>query len=127
MDLMSGLAAASHAIQIAKDLRSIDRSVDEATFKLKLSDLTMALADTQIALSDAKLQIAELNAKLLAATSGDICPVCRIGRLGVTKVTPHDYSTGIEFHSVSCDGTSCSYSATRTYDATRGVYSSKSE
>jgi hypothetical protein len=57
MDIASGLSAASAAITIAKDLREIDRSVDEATFKLKIAELTEALADTKIALSDARNKI----------------------------------------------------------------------
>ena len=59
MDIASGLSAASAAITIAKDLREIDRSVDEATFKLKIAELTEALADTKIALSDARNKISK--------------------------------------------------------------------
>ena len=81
MDLIGGLSAAKLAIDIAKDLRSIDRSVDDATFKLKLAELTMALADAQLALSEAKVKIGELEGKISSIEDGKICPKCRVGRL----------------------------------------------
>jgi hypothetical protein len=125
MDLIGGLTAARLAIDLVKDLRAIDRTVDEATFKLKLADLTSALADTQLALSDAKLKVSDLEEALRSATAGNICPVCRSGRLKVTNVEPHDWSSGTEFHKVACDHEGCGYSTMRTYDATSGRYTTK--
>jgi hypothetical protein len=127
MDLIQGLAAASAAIGIAKDLREIDRSVDEASYKLKIAELISALADTKIALADAKEKIMPIEAELVCATSGDICPLCKIGRLKVQSVTPHDRVGSVEFHTSKCDHDDCSYSSQRQYDTNRGIYSSKRE
>ena len=126
MDLIGGLSAAKLAIDIAKDLRSIDRSVDEATYKLKLADLSSALAEAQVALSDARLRINELEAQVRDMRDGTLCPICRKGRLKAMKVTPHDWS-GAEFHTFRCNCETCAYETTRTYDPTRGIYSSKNE
>lgn len=83
MDLIGGLSAAKLAIEIAKDLRSIDRSVDDATFKLKLAELTIALADAQLALSEAKVKISEQEHDLRTLRDGKVCPKCHTGRLSL--------------------------------------------
>jgi hypothetical protein len=54
MDIMMALATASQAIKLAQDLRGIDKAIDEAGFKLKIVDLSVALADIKTALSEAK-------------------------------------------------------------------------
>ena len=59
MDVMTGLAAASQALGIAKDLKELDASIGKAEFKLKIAELTEALADTKVALSEAKMSLAE--------------------------------------------------------------------
>lgn len=64
MDIAGGLTAASTAINIVKDLREIDRSVDEATFKLKIAELSSVLADTKISLSEARIEISEKDARI---------------------------------------------------------------
>ena len=122
MDLVSGLSAASTALGIVKDLREIDRSVDEASFKLKLAELTGALADTKVALSDARERINKLERQLSEAQLGDYCPICRNSHLRVSDVTPHDRLIGIEFHSCACDNSDCSYRTQRLYDANLGHY-----
>jgi len=125
MDLISGLTAASQAIQIVKDLRSIDRSVDEATFKLRLSELTVALADTKIALSEARVSLAEKEAELVElrkrlsiATSGENCPVCQIGSLKVTAVRPHPTlgEVGVQERDLECSNDACRHRERRPYD-----------
>ena len=125
MDLVGGLTAVRLAIDIGKDLRSIDRSVDEATYKLKLADLSSALADAQMALSEAKLRLGQLEMELDSLRDGTLCPVCRKGRLKVISVEPHGYSN-FEFHTCKCDEPSCSYQTTKGYDPSHGVYANKS-
>ncbi len=127
MDLVGGITAVKLAVDLAKDLRSIDKSVDEATYKLKLADLPSALADTQLALTDAKLQLAELESKLKTATQGDVCPVCREGRLMVVRTDRHDTWTEVEFHTTKCNFDGCAYGSTRQYDMNRGIYTARSE
>ena len=89
MDIIGGLTAAKLALDLAKDLRAIDRSVDEATFKLKLADLTSALADAQLALSEAKVKMADLEKELHSAKFGDSCPMCLVGHLRGTSIFDH--------------------------------------
>ncbi|WP_428513294.1 hypothetical protein [Roseovarius sp.] len=121
MDLVSGLTAARLAIDLAKDLREIDKSVDEATFKLKLADLTSALADTQVALSDAKLRISELEEALKNRFSGDLCPKCKEGRLQVVSVEAAGYGQN-EWHYSVCDSETCDYSNNRWFDTASNKY-----
>ncbi|WP_296766233.1 hypothetical protein [Sediminimonas sp.] len=125
MDIASGLSAASTAINIAKDLRDIDRSVDEATFKLKIAELTKALADTEIALSEARtelsekqVEINELEAALRALTSGENCPVCGEGHLKTERVVPHPRfgKQGIQEKHLSCQNPECAHSEKRMHD-----------
>ncbi len=125
MDLMSGLTAISHALSIAKELREIDRGVDEAAYKLKIADLIETLADTKIALSEAKEAISEKDAeiaKLLRtiedAKSGDICPVCQSGRLRTERVSPHPSfgEVGIQEKHLRCDNSSCGHAERRMHN-----------
>ena len=71
MDIMMGLSAISQTLAITKELRSIDREMDVAELKLRLSDLVGGLLEAKEALQDAKEerrnlieQIAELKTKL---------------------------------------------------------------
>ena len=125
MDLMTGISAATQAVQLVKELRSIDRSVDEATFKLKLADLTEALADTKIALSEARETISEkdseirsLKEKLSNATSGEGCPVCQTGRLKTVSVGKHPQmgDVGLQERQLSCDNPECNHREARMHD-----------
>lgn len=54
MDIISGLAAASQALEIAKQLREFDKSFQDAEYKLKIAELYTALSDTKMALADAR-------------------------------------------------------------------------
>jgi hypothetical protein len=121
MDVIGGLTSAKLALDLAKDLREIDRSVDEAAYKLKLADLTSALADTQLALADAKIRISDLEAELADRAKGMLCPICRSGRLQVDRTEP-SMAGDIEFHYSSCDNPKCDYSTTRRYDQSIGQY-----
>ncbi|PZX11657.1 hypothetical protein [Celeribacter halophilus] len=121
MDILTGLSAATQAIGIAKELRDIDRSVDESSFKLKLAELTDALADTKIALADAKALVAELEVQISEIRDGTTCPKCRTGRLQITEVIPtmHD---GVEKHICECDNEKCDYTTSRKFNSSLGKY-----
>ena len=54
VDIMTALATASQGIKLANDLRGIDKALNEAEFKMKIADLTVALSDIKMALSEAK-------------------------------------------------------------------------
>lgn len=54
MNISAGIAAVTQAITIAKTLRSIEKSYDEATLKAQLAELVSALADAKLALTEAK-------------------------------------------------------------------------
>jgi hypothetical protein len=121
MDILSGLSAASTAINIAKDLRDIDRSVDEATYKLKIAELVSALADTKLSLSDAKQEISSLKQELATLNEGEACPVCRSGRLVVTNVEKWDGRTR-ETHTCVCNNDTCDYATKRVFSTNQLVY-----
>ena len=125
MDLVSGLSAASTALGIVKELRELDRGVDEAEFKLKLAELTSALADTKMSLADANGKISELSAEVDRLSDGNICPMCREGRLKLKSYNQHDSRSMWQWHKCECDNTECSYDATRLFDTGTGSYLSK--
>ena len=127
MDIVGGLTAASLALGLVKDLRDIDLSVDEATFKLKIADLTFALADTQIALSTANLKLNEnkqsiqhLEDQLAIATTGDLCPKCHSGRMKLVESSKHRFGTlgdfGVEDWSYACNDAECGFEQTKMHD-----------
>jgi hypothetical protein len=127
MDLIGGLTAAKLAIDLAKDLRQIDRSVDEAGFKLKLADLTSALADTQVALSEARMEmidkerkIRELEDSLNSATKGDLCPKCRQGRLSLVSTSRlrigGPVGIGVEEWKYECGNFECDFQTSKLND-----------
>ncbi|SEN79899.1 hypothetical protein SAMN05216227_102531 [Pseudorhodobacter antarcticus] len=120
MDLIQGLAAASAAIGIAKDLREIDRGVDEASYKLKIAELISALADTKIALADAKEKITSLEAELDRTTKGDLCPKCRIGRLSLASSSRMSMgglgNYGVEEWKFTCGNSECDFETKKVND-----------
>jgi DNA repair exonuclease SbcCD ATPase subunit len=68
VDFMTALATAGQAIKLAQDLRGIDKAVDAAEFKLKIAELTCALADIKIALTEAKEELGIRDAKIASLT-----------------------------------------------------------
>ncbi len=60
MDIVTALASVTAALKLAKELRDIDHQLDKADLKLKVAQMTEALAKAQTALTDAE---AELRAK----------------------------------------------------------------
>jgi hypothetical protein len=122
MDILSGLSAATQAIGLVKELRSIDRTLDDAEFKLKIVDLASALSDAKLALVDAQERVRTLEDELARLKLGDVCPVCREGRLKVIKVQRHDISVYTEFHTTRCSNADCCYENQRMFDANSGAY-----
>jgi len=125
MDIMSGLSAASTAIGIVKDLRALDRSIDDATFKLKIAELSAALADTQVALSEAKAELSEkdetirgLERIIAELKTGEGCPICGTGRMKVTASRPHPTfgNFGLQERTLTCDNPDCSHTEERRHD-----------
>jgi hypothetical protein len=71
MDIAGSIAAVTAAIGLVKDLKEIDAQFDKAEMKLKIAELTVALADAKMGLvevaqqlRDKDAQIADLNAKV---------------------------------------------------------------
>ena len=124
MDVIGGLTAAKLALDLAKDLREIDKSVDQASYKMKIAELMSALADTQLAFAEAKSQISNLEAELDILKNGFPCPKCRSGKIEVISVEPALYNTGVEFHKCICTNDSCDYVTDRMFDSSLWVYSS---
>jgi hypothetical protein len=65
IDWPLALSTASQAIRLANDLRSIDKEVSQAELKLKVADLTGALADLKMTLTEAKGDAAEKDAEIV--------------------------------------------------------------
>jgi hypothetical protein len=131
MDVMAGLAAVSNALDIARTLRTIDKTYDLATVKAQMADIYMALGDAKIALSDARdgiatrdQQIKDLQRKLEDATTGDACPLCDGGRMKVIASVPDpDFGDfGLMKRTLECQG--CGHSEPRQFDPT-GVLKGK--
>ncbi|SHH29941.1 hypothetical protein [Cognatishimia maritima] len=120
MDIMSGLSAASTAIGIAKDLREIDRSVDEASYKLKIAELVSLLADAKLSLSEAKQQVASLEEEILNLTSGHLCPMCRSARLKLVKTEEFERypiaQLGVENWFYECEAENCEFEKREIHD-----------
>lgn len=67
VDFAAALSALGSALTIAKELREIDVHFDKAELKLKIADLTQALANAQIGLVDAREALQKKDAELSAA------------------------------------------------------------
>jgi hypothetical protein len=127
MDMISGIAAASQAVGLVKELKEIDPGVDEASFKLKIAELVEILADTKIALSDAKtalsekdIEIRSLLEKLEEAKNGENCPKCKAGRLQVILTTKHTSAMlarcGVQIWHMACDNRECQHAEEKIHD-----------
>lgn len=64
MDILSTISAVEGALKIGRQLKDIQRGVDEAEFKLEISDLMTHLADAKIGLADAKQALDEKEREL---------------------------------------------------------------
>ncbi len=57
MDVANILGSITSAISVTKELVQIDKAFDEAQWKLKLAELTTALADAKIGLAELRDEI----------------------------------------------------------------------
>jgi hypothetical protein len=64
MDFMGAIATATKAIEGLKLLMNLEKTFDEASFKLRIADITSNLADLKIALTEAKTEAAEKDAEI---------------------------------------------------------------
>lgn len=64
MDVSTALTAVSAAIKFAKDLSEIQGHIDQATLKLKVAELTAALADAKMAIVETGNEIQNLEQKI---------------------------------------------------------------
>jgi hypothetical protein len=120
MDVITGLGALSQALNIAKDLREIGRTYDEATFKLRMSELQSALADAKIGLSQSSERIVELERELDLARNGDFCPKCLSGRMQLIGTELHTkrhlHNFGVENWNYECSDENCGFQQARIHD-----------
>jgi hypothetical protein len=64
MDPASVIASITAPIGFAKELVAVDKAVDQAEWKLKLADLTSALADAKIGVAELKGEIEAKNGEI---------------------------------------------------------------
>ncbi|MBL4808021.1 MAG: hypothetical protein JKY31_12165 [Rhodobacteraceae bacterium] len=64
MDIMAGLSAISETLKITKELRAIDKNIDTAEWKLRLSELIDKLLEAKESLIDAKTTEADLKEQI---------------------------------------------------------------
>lgn len=123
MDIPSALTALSHATEVVRTLRTIDRKFDEAAVRSQMADLYVALADVKIALSDARealsdrdRHVAKLQGEIAALKSGEGCPLCESGRMKIVSSQPHpDFGfAGCQERTLKC--TECGHSEQRFHD-----------
>lgn len=81
MDIISGLAAASQALDIAKRIKDINDGLKDAELKLQIAELYEKLADVKIAFADAKIALQEKDAEIngLKAHTLNTIPTKRFG------------------------------------------------
>ncbi|GHA61070.1 hypothetical protein GCM10008927_28130 [Amylibacter ulvae] len=125
MDIMTGLASASQALNLVKQLKELDIAIGQAEYKSQLLDLQEVIYETKSALLDAKQEIltrdeeiSELRKKIKVITNGEACPVCNVGTLKVTKITPHPQfgELDIQQRHLECDQQSCAHKEQRMHD-----------
>ena len=118
MDIISGISAISEAAKIVRALKDLDNTLDNVEFKLAIADLTEKLADAKVALSEAKVALndkevenRELRGQVEAFAKGDLCRVCKIGRMTVLSVKPHGIfgALGANEETKSCDNPDCNH------------------
>ena len=64
MDFIGTIAIATKAIEGLKLLRGLEKTFDEASFKMQIADITSNLADLKTALVEAKSEAAEKDAEI---------------------------------------------------------------
>ena len=64
IDWPLAFSTASQAIKLANDLRAIDKEMSQAELRLKVADLTGALADLKVTLTEAKSEAVEKDEEI---------------------------------------------------------------
>jgi hypothetical protein len=64
MDFIGAIATATKAMEGLKLLRGLEKSFDEASFKLTIADLTTNLADLKIALTEARSEAGDKDVEI---------------------------------------------------------------
>lgn len=64
MDIPTTLTSIATAVGILKQLNEIDAKVDEASFKMKIADISSLLADTKLRLIDAAEELREKDTEI---------------------------------------------------------------
>jgi hypothetical protein len=64
MDIAGSIAAVGSALSIVKELKEIDAQVDQASLKLKVAELTSALADAKLGLVEVAEQLREKDGEI---------------------------------------------------------------
>lgn len=125
MDFTLALATVSSTLEIVKKVRDIEKDFDAAVLKSQMAEVYGNLADVKMALTDAKQEIyerdqkiRELEQKLVDATSGDLCPICKSGRLQVKAIDKHPHlgEVGIQEKTIGCDNPECSHTEKQMHD-----------
>ena len=88
MDIITGIAAASQALDAVKKLRDLEKNFDAAVFRMEIANLMIALSDAQIALVEAKQTIQDRDAEIRRLTE------VQSGKMPVVKHM--GYSFGID-------------------------------
>ena len=128
MDIAALLTTVSAAIGFARELNNVDVQLDQATLKLKVAELTSALADAKLGLVDVAeqmrakdTQIGELKNSLVYKAEQVIergayryksvkghpvglplCPICEGRGLFINMVQHRGNGQGISYHCPAC-------------------------
>jgi hypothetical protein len=127
VDIVTDLSAASQALTLVKQLKDLDKALDQAAFKASLLELQEAVFDAKSALLDAKhlilekeTRILELEQSLKVCTSGEQCPACRSGSMKVIDKKPYPVGlaakNGMQNWTMRCDNDQCGHQDIRIHD-----------
>ena len=128
MDLITGLSAASQAVGLAKQLRDLDRAIDDAGYKAKLIELHEKVLDARTSLLEAReailekdARISDLEKSLAELKSGEPCPICHQGVLQVTASRAHPQFGvfGHQERTLTCTNAECGHSEKRRHDPSK--------
>ena len=77
---IGAIATATKAIEGLKLRMDLEKAFDEASFKLRIADITSNLADLKIALGEAKSEAAEKNAEYPASKTSSLSEQTQLSR-----------------------------------------------
>lgn len=118
MDVMVAISSITQALKTVKDLKDIEVGLDAASYKAKMAELYSTLADVKMALADAREEsqekdkkIKSLESEIESLKSGEICPICRRGRMNIISSKPHPTfgTMGVLERKLKCDNSSCNH------------------